>query len=64
MLIKMKKKKALNLKTPEIRKLIIEYLEKHKGETVYPSDIADYYKLDGWRTFQITQKMKSEGLIC
>lgn len=59
----MRKKKASNLKTPEIRKLIIEYLEKHKGKTVYPVDIADHYKLNGWRTFQTTQKMKSEGLI-
>jgi len=51
------------LKTSKIEKLIIEYLEKHNGETVYPSDIADHYKLDNWRTFQITQEMKEKGLI-
>lgn len=59
----MRKKKILNLKTLEIEKLIIEYLEKHKGKTVYPSDIAFHYKLDAWKTFQITQKMKEKGLI-
>lgn len=59
----MKKKKTSNFKISEIRKLIIEYLEKHKGETVYPVDIADHYELNGWKTFQITQKMKEEGLI-
>jgi len=59
----MKKKKASNLKTSDIRELIIEYLEKHKGKTVYPVDIADHYKLNGRRTFQITQKMKEDGLI-
>ncbi len=59
----MKKKKTSNQETSEIRKLITEYLEKHKGETVYPVDIADHYKLNGWKTFQTTQKMKEEGLI-
>lgn len=59
----MKKKKASNLKTSDIRELIIKYLEKHKGKTVYPVDIADHYKLNGRRTFQITQKMKEDGLI-
>lgn len=47
----------------KIRKLIVEYLEKHKGKIVYPSDIADHYKLDAWKTFQTTEKMKEEGLI-
>lgn len=59
----MSRKRRSNVETSEIRKLIIEYLEKHKGKTVYPVDIADYNKLNGWRTFQITQKMKEEGLI-
>ena len=52
-----------NISTPEIRKLIIKYLEEHKEETTYPSDIADHYNLDPWRTFQIAKKMEEEGLI-
>ncbi len=59
----MKKKKRSNLENSEIRELIVEYLGKHKEEAVYPVDIANHYKLDGWKTFQITQKMKQEGLI-
>ncbi|KKL83184.1 hypothetical protein LCGC14_1977270 [marine sediment metagenome] len=59
----MKKKKALNLKNSEIRELILKYLEKHKKQTVYPVDIANHYKLNGWKTFQITQEMKEQGLI-
>ena len=59
----MKKKKRLNLKDSELRELIVEYLGKHKEEVVYPVDIANHYKLNGWKTFQETQKMKQEGLI-
>ena len=44
-------------------KLIIEYMENHKNEINYPSDIADFYDWDAWKTFQLTEKMKEKGLI-
>lgn len=51
------------MKKKEIKNLIIEYLEKHKGETVHPIDIANHYNLSVWKTFKIAQKMKKKGLI-
>lgn len=59
-----KSKKMQNLTTSEIEKLVIDYLKKHKGKTVYPVDIANHYNIDdGYRVFKITEKMIKKGLI-
>jgi len=47
----------------EIEKIIIKYLKKHKGNEVFPSDIAFDYHLDARKVFDICQKLKKEGKI-
>lgn len=49
-----------DLSDDTIEKIIIEYLERHKGEIVYPSDIAFAFNLDAKKVFKISQKMKRE----
>lgn len=60
---KMRKRKFQNLSNLEKEKLIVEYLKKTKNKTSHPSDIAIYYDWDLWKTFQICEKMISEGLL-
>jgi len=47
----------------EIEKIVIKYLKKHKGNEVFPSDIAFDYHLDARKVFDICQKLKKEGKI-
>ena len=47
----------------KIGKLILNYLKEHKGEELYPSDIAFEYNLDTKKVFEICQELKKEGKI-
>ena len=58
-----KKVKIRELPDKVIEVIILDYLGRNRGKTVYPSDIAFAYNLDAKKVFDICQKLKEEGKI-
>ena len=46
-----------------LREYIVHYLQDHKDDIVYPSDIADFYGLSRREVFLMCEEMKKEGLL-
>ncbi|MGB2841989.1 MAG: hypothetical protein WBC40_05885 [Halobacteriota archaeon] len=61
----------LNIRIVEVRETtadeakleILEYCDKHKGETFYPDDVADELGLDLKTTVEATEELMKEGKL-
>lgn len=56
-------KDALELPAEEIYQLVAAYYDGHRGEPLYPSDVADALNLDAFAVFQATNRLVREGLL-
>ena len=46
-----------------IENIIIHYLESHKDQEIFPSDIAFAHNLDAKKVFNVSKRLKKEGKI-
>ncbi len=47
----------------KIRELIIKYYSEHKGEEIYPSDVAYALNLEARKVFELCENLRKEGIL-